>query len=96
MTLQLFGVAPVEVPLVEVPSCDLRGPARYFSYRTMLIATVSLNYLVLVLVGCHKIIARYVAKLGGGGANLPAKVSRDMEYCSDSIAISRNMGPLRL
>ena len=29
-----------------------------------------------------------------GSANLPEKVSRDMEYRSDSIAISRDMGPL--
>ena len=28
-------------------------------------------------------------------ANLPEKVSRDMGYHSDSIAISRDMGPLR-
>ena len=31
-----------------------------------------------------------------GSANLPEKVSRDMGYRSDSIAISRDMGPLRL
>ena len=30
-----------------------------------------------------------------GSANLPEKVSRDMGYRSDSIAISRDMGPLR-
>ena len=30
-----------------------------------------------------------------GSANLPAKVSRDMGYRSDSIAVSRDMGPLR-
>ena len=30
-----------------------------------------------------------------GAANLPEKVSRDVGYCSDSIAISRDMGPLR-
>ena len=29
-----------------------------------------------------------------GSANLPEKVSRDMGYRSDSIAISRDMGPL--
>ena len=28
-------------------------------------------------------------------ANLPEKVSRDTGYRSDSIALSRNMGPLR-
>ena len=31
----------------------------------------------------------------GGVPDLPWKVSRDMGYRSDSIAISRNMGPLR-
>ena len=31
----------------------------------------------------------------GGSADLPEKVSRDMGYRSDSIAISRDMGPLR-
>ena len=31
-----------------------------------------------------------------GAANLPEKVSRDMRYRSDSIAISRDMGPLSL
>ena len=54
------------------------------------------------------IIARYVANLNGlshkcacvklpfwRSANLPEKVSRDMGYRSDSIAISRDMGPLR-
>ena len=30
-----------------------------------------------------------------GSANLPKKVSRDMGYRNDSIAISRDMGPLR-
>ena len=30
----------------------------------------------------------------GGSADLPAKVSRDMGYRSDSIAVSRDMGPL--
>ena len=30
-----------------------------------------------------------------GNANLPEKVSRDMGYRSDSIAVSRDMGPLR-
>ena len=30
------------------------------------------------------------------GANLPQKVSRDMEYRSDSIAVSRDMAPLRI
>ena len=30
----------------------------------------------------------------GGAANLPGKVSRDMGYRSDSITISRDMGPL--
>ena len=29
-----------------------------------------------------------------GSANLPEKVSRDMGYRSDSIAVSRDMGPL--
>ena len=29
-----------------------------------------------------------------GSPNLPEKVSRDMGYHSDSIAISRDMGPL--
>ena len=29
-----------------------------------------------------------------GSANLPKKVSRDMGYRSDSIALSRDMGPL--
>ena len=32
----------------------------------------------------------------GGNADLPEKVSRDMGYRSDSIAISRDMGPLSL
>ena len=31
----------------------------------------------------------------GESANLPEKVSRDMGYRSDSIAVSRDMGPLR-
>ena len=30
----------------------------------------------------------------GGAANLPVKVSRDTGYRSDSIAVSRDMGPL--
>ena len=30
-----------------------------------------------------------------GSANLPSRVSRDMGYRSDSITISRDMGPLR-
>ena len=37
---------------------------------------------------------RGVSHNGGGAANLPEKVSRDMGYRSDSIAISRGMGPL--
>ena len=32
----------------------------------------------------------------GRGANLPEKVSHDMGYRCDSIAISRNVGPLRV
>ena len=31
-----------------------------------------------------------------GSANLPEKLSRDMGYRSDSIAVSRDMGPLSL
>ena len=31
----------------------------------------------------------------GGAVRLPEKVSRDMGYRSDSIAVSRDMGPLR-
>ena len=31
-----------------------------------------------------------------GSANIPEKVSRDMGDRSDSIAVSRDMGPLRL
>ena len=45
---------------------NLRGPARYFSYRATLVAIVSQNSLVLVFffVGYRTIIARYVAKGG--------------------------------
>ena len=93
----------------------LEAQQRYFSYRAILVAIVSQNYFVLVLMGYRTIIARYVAKRGiaqmclcktkyqGGGiapfwgtANLPEKLSRDMGYRSDSIAVSRDMGPLRL
>ena len=31
-----------------------------------------------------------------GSAKVPEKVSRDMGYCSDSIAVSRDMGPLSM
>ena len=79
----------------------------------VLVAIVSRNMLVLVFVGYHTNIARYVAisgiaqmflcktKYQGGGitlfqgtAHLPEKVSRDKGYRSDSIATSRDMGPL--
>ena len=92
----------------------LEAHQRYFSYRAMLVAIVSQNYLVLVLWGIAQIsrnmlqngVSRRCAcvkistKGGGfapfwGAANLSEKVSRDMGYRSDSIAISRDMGPLR-
>ena len=37
-----------------------------------------------------------VSHHSGGVLTLPEKVSRDMGYRSDSIAVSRNMGPLSL
>ena len=40
--------------------------------------------------------AKLLPKTFWGSANLPEKVSRDMGYRSDSIAISRDMGPLSL
>ena len=33
--------------------------------------------------------------LSGSSCNLPDKLGRDMRYCSDSMAISRDLGPLR-
>ena len=42
----------------------LEAQQRYFSYRAMLVAIVSQNSLVLVLMGYRTIIARYVAKWG--------------------------------
>ena len=37
-----------------------------------------------------------VSRHFGGSANLSSKVSRDTRYRSDSIAVSRDMGPLRV
>ena len=37
---------------------------RYFSYRAILVAIVSQNFFVLVFMGYHTIIARYVATWG--------------------------------
>ena len=51
-------------------SLDLEAQQRYFSYRAILVATVSQNYFTLVFVfvplegGYHTIIARHVAKWG--------------------------------
>ena len=42
----------------------LEAQQRYFSYRAMLVAIVSQNFFVLVLVGFRTSIARYVAKRG--------------------------------
>ena len=71
----------------------------------MLVAIVSQNSFVLVRMGYCTIIARYVAKWRmapmylceistKGSANLPERVSQDMGHRKDSIAISRDMGPL--
>ena len=43
---------------------------------------------------CVKLIAKGGIAPFWGSANLPEKVSRDMGYRSDSIAVSREMGPL--
>ena len=91
----------------------LEAQQRYFSYRAILAAIVSQNFFVLVFMGYHTIIARYVAKWGiaqmclckikyqggvshhfGGMLTSLKRVSRDMGYRSDSIAVSRDMGPL--
>ena len=42
----------------------LEAQQRYFSYRVILVAIVSQNSFVLVLMGYRTIIARYVAKMG--------------------------------
>ena len=83
---------------------------RYFSYRAILVAIVSQSYFVLVFVGYRTIIARYDAKWGiaqmclckikyqGGSRTILVtanQVSCDMGYRSDSIAMSRDMEPLR-
>ena len=92
---------------------SLEAQQRYFSYRAILVAIVSRNSFVLVLMGYRAIIARYVAKRGiaqmclcetkyqggvshhfGGVLTSLKEVSRDMGYRSDSIAVSRDMGPL--
>ena len=85
----------------------LEAQQRYFSYRAMLVAIVSRNAFVLVFMGYRTIIERYVAKWGiaqirlcetkyqGGVLTSLKKVSCDTRYRSDSIAISRDMGPLR-
>ena len=43
---------------------SLEAQQRYFSYRAILVAIVSQNCFVLVFMGYHTIIARYVAKWG--------------------------------
>ena len=74
---------------------------RYFSYRAILVAIVSQTFFVLVFMWYRTIIALCETKYQGGciapfggAANFPEKVSRDMGYRSDSIAISHDMGPL--
>ena len=49
----------------------------------------------------HRCVCVKLSTKGGiapflGSANLPYKVSRDMGYRSDSIAVSRDMGPLSM
>ena len=96
---------------------DLKAQQRYFSYREILVAIVSQNSFVLVLMGYRRIsyrtiTARHVAKWGiaqmclcetnyqrgdctiWGAANLSFKVSRNMGHRGESIAVSRDMGPL--
>ena len=50
--------------LGQVELSPLEAQQRYFSYRAILVAIVSQNSLVLVFMGYHTIIARYVAKSG--------------------------------
>ena len=42
----------------------LEAQQRYFSYRARLVAIVSQNYFVLVIMGYRTIVTRYVAKWG--------------------------------
>ena len=46
---------------------NLEAQQRYFSYRAILVAIVSQNFLVLVFMGYRTFIARYVAKWGIAG-----------------------------
>ena len=43
---------------------SLEGQQRYCSHRAILVAIVSQNSFVLVVMGCRTIIARYIAKWG--------------------------------
>ena len=63
---------------------------------------VSHNYRYVANWGIRALMCPCETKCQGGGiapfwrsANLPAKVSRNVGYRSDSIAVSRDMGPLR-
>ena len=55
--INIWHISICSITLVEAQQ-------RYFSYRAILVAIVSLNSLVLVFMGYRTIIARYVAKWG--------------------------------
>ena len=57
-----FQLKPTPRRLLGVSNVEAQQ--RYFSYRAMLVAIVSQNAFVLVLMGYRTIIARYVAKWG--------------------------------
>ena len=65
----------------------------FMGYRTIIARYVAkIGYRTDV--ACVKLSTKGGIAPFGGSANLPEKVSRDMGYHGDSIAISRDMGPL--
>ena len=80
------------------PPKKLRGPAAILFISRDACSDSIAKLFCACFVGYRTIIARYVAKWGlapfWGSASVPSKVSRDMGYRSNSIAISRDMGPL--
>ena len=92
----------------------LEAQQRYFSYRAILVAIVSQNFIVLVFMGyrtlsrdmlqngvSHRCACVEVSAKGGVSHHFGEvlttlkKESRDTGYRGDSIAVSRDMGPLR-
>ena len=67
----------------------------YMGYRTIIARYVA-KWGVAEMCMCETKYQGVVSHHFGGLLNLPKKVSRDMGYRSDSIAVSRDMGPLRI